>query len=48
MSDKESIDVSSQLTISNLSIAVVDCFWKMVQKTVELQANLFEIIYYTI
>ena len=32
----------SQLTTSNLSVCVSDCFWKMVTESVEQQADMFK------
>lgn len=33
---------STQITTRNLSLAVADCFWKMVRETVEQQADAFK------
>jgi optic atrophy protein 1 len=34
--------MSSQVTTGNLSLAVAECFWKMVRETVEQQADFFK------
>lgn len=34
--------MSTQVTTRNLSLAVADCFWKMVRETVEQQADAFK------
>lgn len=39
MSIREFINISSQLTTHSLSMAVADCFWKMVRETTEQQAD---------
>ncbi|KAF5277806.1 hypothetical protein FQR65_LT03787 [Abscondita terminalis] len=39
---KEGRVMTSQVTTRNLSLAVADCFWKMVQETVEQQADAFK------
>lgn len=33
---------STQVTTRNLSLAIADCFWKMVRETVEQQADAFK------
>ncbi|VVC43328.1 Hypothetical protein CINCED_3A022888 [Cinara cedri] len=45
---RESIGISSQLTTRNLSMAVADCFWKMVRETVEQQADSFKATRYNL
>ncbi|XP_030761251.1 dynamin-like 120 kDa protein, mitochondrial isoform X2 [Sitophilus oryzae] len=39
---KDSQVKSTQVTTRNLSLAVADCFWKMVKETVEQQADAFK------
>ncbi|XP_076180783.1 opa1 mitochondrial dynamin like GTPase isoform X3 [Ptiloglossa arizonensis] len=39
---KNDLAVSSQVTTKNLSLAVAECFWKMVRETVEQQADAFK------
>ncbi|KAF5287567.1 hypothetical protein FQA39_LY15896 [Lamprigera yunnana] len=39
---KEGRVMSGQVTTRNLSLAVADCFWKMVKETVEQQADAFK------
>nr|XP_022908006.1 dynamin-like 120 kDa protein, mitochondrial isoform X1 [Onthophagus taurus] len=39
---KEGLIRSTQVTTRNLSLAVADCFWKMVRETVEQQADAFK------
>lgn len=39
---KDSRIMSSQVTTRNLSMAVAECFWKMVRETVEQQADAFK------
>ncbi|KAJ8951088.1 hypothetical protein NQ318_003786 [Aromia moschata] len=39
---KDGIVKSTQVTTRNLSLAVDDCFWKMVRETVEQQADAFK------
>jgi len=48
LSYRESIGISSQLTTRNLSLAVSDCFWKMVRETVEQQADSFKATRYNL
>lgn len=48
MSHRESVGISSQLTTRNLSMAVADCFWKMVRETVEQQADSFKATRYNL
>ncbi|XP_019873301.2 dynamin-like 120 kDa protein, mitochondrial isoform X2 [Aethina tumida] len=39
---KDGVIKSTQVTTRNLSLAVADCFWKMVRETVEQQADAFK------
>lgn len=39
---REGLIRSTQVTTRNLSLAVADCFWKMVRETVEQQADAFK------
>ncbi|CAH1972646.1 unnamed protein product [Acanthoscelides obtectus] len=39
---KDGVVKSTQVTTKNLSLAVADCFWKMVKETVEQQADAFK------
>lgn len=39
---REGLVKSTQITTRNLSLAVADCFWKMVRETVEQQADAFK------
>ncbi|CAG5104082.1 Similar to OPA1: Dynamin-like 120 kDa protein [Cotesia congregata] len=39
---KDGLVMSGQVTTRNLSLAVADCFWKMVRETVEQQADAFK------
>ncbi|EFA02998.2 Dynamin-like 120 kDa protein, mitochondrial [Tribolium castaneum] len=39
---KDGVIRSTQVTTRNLSLAVADCFWKMVRETVEQQADAFK------
>uniref|UniRef100_A0A6M2DDH7 Dynamin-like GTPase OPA1, mitochondrial n=1 Tax=Xenopsylla cheopis TaxID=163159 RepID=A0A6M2DDH7_XENCH len=39
---KDGIAMSGQVTTRNLSLAVAECFWKMVRETVEQQADAFK------
>ncbi|KAG5889645.1 hypothetical protein JTB14_028923 [Gonioctena quinquepunctata] len=39
---KDGVVKSTQVTTRNLSLAVADCFWKMVRETVEQQADAFK------
>ncbi|XP_033222925.1 dynamin-like 120 kDa protein, mitochondrial isoform X1 [Belonocnema kinseyi] len=39
---KDGLAMSSQVTTRNLSMAVAECFWKMVRETVEQQADAFK------
>ncbi|KAL0106428.1 hypothetical protein PUN28_016267 [Cardiocondyla obscurior] len=39
---KDSLAMSGQVTTKNLSLAVAECFWKMVRETVEQQADAFK------
>lgn len=48
MYHRESVGISSQLTTRNLSMAVADCFWKMVRETVEQQADSFKATRYNL
>ncbi|XP_011138217.1 dynamin-like 120 kDa protein, mitochondrial isoform X2 [Harpegnathos saltator] len=39
---KDNLAMSGQVTTKNLSLAVAECFWKMVRETVEQQADAFK------
>ncbi|XP_029044221.1 dynamin-like 120 kDa protein, mitochondrial isoform X4 [Osmia bicornis bicornis] len=39
---KDGLVMSGQVTTRNLSLAVAECFWKMVRETVEQQADVFK------
>lgn len=39
---RDGVVKSTQVTTRNLSLAVADCFWKMVKETVEQQADAFK------
>ena len=39
---REGLVSSTQVTTKNLSLAVSECFWKMVRETVEQQADAFK------
>lgn len=39
---RDGVIKSTQVTTRNLSLAVADCFWKMVKETVEQQADAFK------
>ncbi|XP_020283236.1 dynamin-like 120 kDa protein, mitochondrial isoform X5 [Pseudomyrmex gracilis] len=39
---KDGLAMSGQVTTKNLSLAVAECFWKMVRETVEQQADAFK------
>lgn len=39
---KDGLVMSGQMTTRNLSLAVAECFWKMVRETVEQQADAFK------
>ena len=39
---REGLVQSTQVTTKNLSLAVSECFWKMVRETVEQQADAFK------
>ena len=39
---REGLVPSTQVTTKNLSLAVSECFWKMVRETVEQQADAFK------
>ncbi|XP_014237029.1 dynamin-like 120 kDa protein, mitochondrial isoform X1 [Trichogramma pretiosum] len=39
---KDGLTMSGQVTTRNLSLAVAECFWKMVRETVEQQADTFK------
>lgn len=42
LNDREGILNASQCTTQSLSLAVADCFWKMVKASVEQQADAFK------
>lgn len=39
---RDGVIKSTQVTTRNLSLAVADCFWKMVKETVEQQADAYK------
>lgn len=39
---RDGLVMSGQVTTRNLSLAVAECFWKMVRETVEQQADAFK------
>jgi optic atrophy protein 1 len=39
---RDGVIMSSQVMTRNLSLAVSECFWKMVRETVEQQADAFK------
>lgn len=39
---RDGLAMSGQVTTRNLSLAVAECFWKMVRETVEQQADAFK------
>lgn len=39
---RDGLAMSGQVTTKNLSLAVAECFWKMVRETVEQQADAFK------
>lgn len=41
-SSRDGLAMSGQVTTKNLSLAVAECFWKMVRETVEQQADAFK------
>lgn len=41
-SNRDGLAMSGQVTTRNLSLAVAECFWKMVRETVEQQADAFK------
>lgn len=45
---KDGSILSSQVTTKNLSLAVAECFWKMVRETVEQEADLFKATRYNL
>lgn len=45
---KDGVVKSTQVTTRNLSLAVADCFWKMVRETVEQQADAFKATRYNL
>ena len=40
--DRDGVLKPHQMTTQNLSMAVADCFWKMVRESVEQQADAFK------
>ena len=42
MQQRDGMLKAHQVTTKNLSLAVSDCFWKMVRESVEQQADVFK------